>query len=373
VQILTLLLLLHFAADDHINGQTRKFFTIEGKIKDRSTLEPLEGVNVFLNSTTLGSATDIEGKYKILNVPVGYFELVISMVGYETKKKVISIDRKNIRGLDFNISPVSIEIDQIDVYAERDDDWDDQFKLFFDYFIGTSKNAAECKIVNKEIIDFKLSSDKKTLKAAAKDRLEIINEALGYRMFINLMEFNLNRSGETDYLCEAYFQELETTDPVIQYNWEQNRKEAYLGSAKHFLVALTNHDLFDEGFRVYNTEFPSWPQLTKFDYSRPWLEEEVDTVSSWERSLKHNYFVKVVYLHEAEEENYYFYRKQQGSNLYSIHHVQTSWFKLPFGYVSFDTTGNILHETGNMKIWGYWGWKRMADLLPKDYFPGEEQ
>ena len=91
------------------------------------------------------------------------------MVGYETKKKVISIDRKNIRGLDFNISPVSIEIDQIDVYAERDDDWDDQFKLFFDYFIGTSKNAAECKIVNKEIIDFKLSSDKKTLKAAAKD------------------------------------------------------------------------------------------------------------------------------------------------------------------------------------------------------------
>ncbi len=356
----------------NVNSQSRQVFSIEGKIKDRSTLTPLIGVNVFLNNTTLGSATDNEGNYKIINVPVGKYELVISMVGYEVKKKMLTVDKKNIKGLNYNLSPVSIEIGQIDVYAERDKDWDEQFRLFEKYFIGTSKNAAECIIENKEIIDFNLSSDRKTISASARDRIVVLNNALGYKLHVNLKDFKLNRYGETEYLCEVYFEEQETTDPVIKWEWEQNRKEAYSGSKRHFLQALTRQELFNEGFRVYNTDYPSWPQLTKFDYVRPWLEERVDTVSAWERNLKHDEYVKVVYVGEPEEENYYFYRKEQGSNLNSVQHIQTSWFKLPFGQISFDTTGNVVNEMVNMKLWGYWGWQRMADFLPRDYFPVEE-
>ena len=371
-QIFLLVFILCVLSVKNVTAQARHLFTVEGKIKDGSTLDPLVGVNVFLNNTTLGSATDSDGNYEIFNVPVGKYELVISMVGYEVKKKSITVDKKDLRGLDYNLSPVSIEIGQIDVYGERDKDWDEQFRLFQKYFIGTSKNADKCKILNKEIIDFKLSDDSKTLTASARDRIEILNEALGYKLYVNLKDFKLNRYGETEYLCEAYFQEMDTTDPVVKWQWEQNRKEAYNGSKRHFLRALTRQELFNQGFRVYNTDYPSWPQLTKFDYVRPWLEDRMDTVSAWERSLKNDDYVKVVYVGEPEEENYYFYRKEQGSKLNSVQHIQTSWFKLPFGFMSFDTTGNVVNEMVNMKVFGYWGWQRMADFLPRDYMPGEE-
>lgn len=355
-----------------LEAQTREFYYIEGTIKDQSTREPLIGVNVFLNNTTLGSATDSEGKYTIKKIPVGKYELVISMVGYEVKKKTLTIENRNMTGLDYNLIPVSIELGQVDVTAEKDDDWEDQYELFAKYFIGTSENAEECSILNKEIIDFRLSGDQLTLIASAGERLILVNEALGYNVFINLKDFRLSRYGETEYLAEAYFQEMETTDPVIQYKWDQNRKRAYLGSTRHFLASLTRQELFDEGFRVYNTGYPAWRQLTKFNYIRPWLEDKIDTVSEWERSINHDEYVKVVYANEPEENNYLYYRKQQGSKLNAAQNIQTSWFKLPFGYVFFDTSGNIVNEMINMKLFGYWSWHRMADFLPRDYTFTEE-
>ncbi|MDP3444766.1 MAG: carboxypeptidase-like regulatory domain-containing protein, partial [Ignavibacteria bacterium] len=45
--------------------------TIRGVIKDSLTAETLVGANVFLEGTSLGSATDIEGEYRIPRVPEG--------------------------------------------------------------------------------------------------------------------------------------------------------------------------------------------------------------------------------------------------------------------------------------------------------------
>ncbi|MGA7721651.1 MAG: carboxypeptidase-like regulatory domain-containing protein, partial [Ignavibacteriaceae bacterium] len=43
--------------------------SIEGYVKDASTGEALFSANVILSNTSLGAATDFEGKYTILNVP----------------------------------------------------------------------------------------------------------------------------------------------------------------------------------------------------------------------------------------------------------------------------------------------------------------
>src|SRR3989339_656921 len=55
---------------------------IAGQVVDKSSGEPLIGVNVYLKNTTLGAATDLNGSYRILNVPPGNYELIASMVGY---------------------------------------------------------------------------------------------------------------------------------------------------------------------------------------------------------------------------------------------------------------------------------------------------
>ena len=55
---------------------------ISGVVKDATTGEPLFGVNVVVSGTSLGAATGADGKYFILNVPPGLYELQAQYIGY---------------------------------------------------------------------------------------------------------------------------------------------------------------------------------------------------------------------------------------------------------------------------------------------------
>ncbi|MBN2000586.1 TonB-dependent receptor [candidate division KSB1 bacterium] len=57
---------------------------ITGVITDTETKEPMPGVNVVLDGTNIGAATDLNGRYIILNVRPGNYVLKVSMIGYKT-------------------------------------------------------------------------------------------------------------------------------------------------------------------------------------------------------------------------------------------------------------------------------------------------
>jgi hypothetical protein len=50
--------------------------TLEGIVADSITQEPLVGASVFLLGTSIGTATDLQGEYKITNIPEGLIEYV---------------------------------------------------------------------------------------------------------------------------------------------------------------------------------------------------------------------------------------------------------------------------------------------------------
>jgi len=58
--------------------------SISGVVTDAQTDEPVVGVTVMVMGTNLGSSTDVEGRYTIINVPVGTYTLRFSSVGYAT-------------------------------------------------------------------------------------------------------------------------------------------------------------------------------------------------------------------------------------------------------------------------------------------------
>jgi len=99
-------------------GQSKS--RIIGTIKDTETKEPLIGVNVLLLDTYLGASTDINGKYFIVNVPVGTYALQISMVGY-TKKKIVDVrvSADRVTTVDVELSSAAFQGQEVLVVAPR--------------------------------------------------------------------------------------------------------------------------------------------------------------------------------------------------------------------------------------------------------------
>jgi hypothetical protein len=59
---------------------------ISGTAVDAETGDPLIVANVYLENTSLGSASDLDGNFLIMGVQAGNYSLVVSVIGYaETK------------------------------------------------------------------------------------------------------------------------------------------------------------------------------------------------------------------------------------------------------------------------------------------------
>lgn len=94
---------------------------LSGVVTDASTGEPLIGVNVTIEGTTLGASTDIDGYYVILNIPAGTYTVKFDYIGYRvTMFENIRIVPDITKRLDVRMQESAIDLgEQILVVAER--------------------------------------------------------------------------------------------------------------------------------------------------------------------------------------------------------------------------------------------------------------
>jgi outer membrane receptor protein involved in Fe transport len=94
---------------------------ISGTVVDRETGEGLPTVAVQIPGTSMGALTDVDGKYIILNVPVGEYAVKAELVGYQAVEKqgvFVSIDLTTY--VDFDLTSKAIDIGEVQiVQAER--------------------------------------------------------------------------------------------------------------------------------------------------------------------------------------------------------------------------------------------------------------
>ena len=91
---------------------------INGFVRDDSNGEPLGYANVFIKETGMGAASAMDGYFVISNVPVGKYEIAVSIIGYEMViEEVEIISGQNIR-LDFRLQRTVIEGQTVDVFGE---------------------------------------------------------------------------------------------------------------------------------------------------------------------------------------------------------------------------------------------------------------
>ncbi|MDZ7261908.1 MAG: TonB-dependent receptor [candidate division KSB1 bacterium] len=117
-RVIALILLLTIAMTGPLwSGTTGK---IAGTVIDKKTGEPLPGANVVIVGTTLGAATDINGKYTILYVSPGLYDVQVSMIGYaKVMAKEVRVLIDQTARVDFALEMEVIEGEVVTVVAER--------------------------------------------------------------------------------------------------------------------------------------------------------------------------------------------------------------------------------------------------------------
>ena len=92
--------------------------SISGVVVDKETQSPLVGVNVVVEVTPWGAATDLDGRYNIQNVPVGTYNLTYQMIGYEKIEKLnIPVSPDRITQMDVSLPMSAIAGEEIVVTA----------------------------------------------------------------------------------------------------------------------------------------------------------------------------------------------------------------------------------------------------------------
>jgi hypothetical protein len=92
---------------------------ITGFVRDQSTHQVMEGVNVVVIGTTLGAATDAEGRFRIPGVSQGTYSLRASMIGYTPVVKtdiVVAPGRKS--RVVFELAEEIVQIGEVTVQAD---------------------------------------------------------------------------------------------------------------------------------------------------------------------------------------------------------------------------------------------------------------
>ena len=97
-----------------------KSYELQGEVLDSSNNAPLPFANITIEGTTLGSASDESGRFRIEKINPGNYVIIASYMGYSTKRNSITIPNNDGLGLiTILLEPEAIELDEYVVTASR--------------------------------------------------------------------------------------------------------------------------------------------------------------------------------------------------------------------------------------------------------------
>lgn len=381
-------------------------YLLSGTVKDKRG-EALPGTGVYVSGYKIATVTDNDGKYSLPLKP-GNYDILVQLIGYKALNKNIVISDKAVK-LDLILEESVTQLAEVTI--KPDPNREHYINMFKNYFIGTTPNAEQCKLINPNvlIVDY----DKETTKLTVKTTQFLIveNKALGYRIKYLLNNFEYDSKTRIIYYEGfPYYEDLKGSARRKKI-WEQKRLIAYLGSSQHFFKSLFNRRATEEGFiinKLITKENPDKPsdsiinanikRLTKAQtgLTSPLTITVGDSLSYWLRkknmpngisilsrapitqdTLVHvknesiksiNYTDKlyVIYTKEREDPAYANRIGLSIARPLDMPDYQISTISLQIASVYFYENGSI-YNPRSMIYSGYWAWEKIADSVPMDY------
>jgi hypothetical protein len=315
--------------------------TLSGRVVDVETGDPLAGVNVFLDQTTRGAATNEDGRYTIEAVAPGSYRLVAYFVGYDMESvQVEVVPEMSSYETDIQLTPAILELDGVVVEGERPREWERDLQLFEQAFLGMSDNAEGTVITNPYVLHFESIGGNLVARSAAP--LHVENRALGYRLTIYMTYFNAGRWVSMG--AAVQFEEMEPAEAGEAQRWRRRRTETYEGSLTHLLRSLVAGTTRQEGFYVAHDVTLNFRMRRRMELGLVPFIEATDRPYLYRISLEHPLYVE-------------FGR-------------EISWLIMQADEAIVHRDGYVYasaYEVAPISAHGELGKRRIADLLPRDF------
>jgi hypothetical protein len=334
---------------------------LAGQVTDSETGQSLERANVFLASTTVGTSTSKKGDFTLRNVPTGFYDLVVSLAGYE--RHITHVEALVPESLYFEIKmkPKLYEVNEVEIVGKSADEWKGHLQEFTRAFLGATDHSRECTILNPEVLNFRVRGD--TLVATSDSVLCIENLALGYRLRTELASFVWDIARDCgQYRAYTRFEQLKATGPGESTTWLENRKRTFEGSLRHFLRALYSGNSEAERFSLSTGSFRKLAADGGHKVSPDELQIEPLSGTGL-KSFRFSGYLRVDYGRNRTEEIETEGRRRQRTVETITELSPCSIISMRYGQAVIDSLGNLFDPL-SIEVTGAWATDRMADMLP---------
>ncbi len=374
---------------------------ISGRVLSHADHKPVPNADVFLSNTSIGGHTDNDGTFTLSNIKPGKYDLVISIVGFETYNQTITVLHSDFALGDIEILPRALQLNEVKIKAQRETAGERalNLSLFKAEFLGLSKLAAHCKIVNPNVLRLHYDKEAEKLTASTNEFLVVENPDLGYRIKYLLNSFAAKyvagQTASVQFEGPRLFEEMQGPQ-YQQQEWKKRRLDVYKNSAMHFLRAALKDQISEEGFRVTPLEPVPNPQrapdslikvkIKFFDRLTAVNDNYSDSLAFWEKQSKLPQKVKdplnkADIIRPTNQQGVYAIRPPDHSGGLRVdyneqHHFSayindnSTVLKFTNAFAFFDDNGIVIIDPTNMAMAGRWGNNRVAELLPDNYEPG---
>ena len=342
-----------------VNAQDKNFVVL-GKVVDSASGLSLAGASAYCQNTTYGTVSNNEGLF-FMRLPNGGYDLVVTYTGYE--KKILRLSN-NISYAD-TLTVVLIKEDktmtEVAVVATNEvaDGWAKYGQFFKDYFIGTTPNASLCRLENPEALHFFFGKKRNRLKVTADADLVVRNEALGYVIRYQLDSFSYDyTSNISQFTGSPFFIEIDSTE-TVKADWKKNRARTYLGSRLHFMRAMYDSVVTEEGFILEKVDGGDSQNvkttfITDIYNENDYVADSSDVVMNWAGQYR------ISYKSVLPEKKFLDEFKLPSNTKFQITVVD-----IADGFIIEEN--GYFYEQYEVINTGYWAWKKLAELLPYDY------
>ncbi len=361
-KFILVLSLIYYTGNGLLQAQQSDFARIEGRVINSQNGEPLQSAHVFLSGTKIGTVTNSAGYFRLREVPPGLHRLVVSIVGYDRIVNELSVAPREQLNESLELTPAVYEMNEVYV-GNLDERWESHLERFKRLFLGESQMADSVTILNPEVLRFQ-SRWWGRFTAEALGPIRIENRALGYHITYYLDEF-FHNGIRTRWDGEPLFTEMTPADDFQAAYWSENRKKAFAGSLRHFLISVVQDSVEHAGFKVYHMQrniqgfSPSRSMPTSTQrFVRPADEPNLYHLRFWGR-------LQIVYTEAGEDPRYVDWLRDEYRAPSSI---QTSWMELNEHPVTIDADGEMLEPYGSTQF-GYHAFTRLAEATPREFRP----